>query len=222
MEAKTSQSAPSRKKRVAKILVNIFFGFCLLVLAGAATLTIMAKQSGGPVLVAGHQPFLVTTGSMEPTYRVDGFVVIRDGGFDSVVVDDVVAFSAAGLRDKTAVHRVIEIIDDGGERQFVTKGDNNKKPDGATVTRDNYVGMAVWNTNLTADFLQALSRPGGWLAVVVLPIAALILLYFAVRWLVGSSKTWQGKGLAVTIVLFAASAAIFASYLLQAGWPTNF
>jgi len=138
-------SRPRRKKvrgvrRVVLILSDIFFALCLLALALAIGLTAMAKKSGQAVEVAGFRPFMIATGSMEPVFQVDGLVITHADNFDKVQVGDVVAFKAEGLKGQPALHRVVAISGEGQSKQFIVKGDNNPHPDGAPVTRDNYIG----------------------------------------------------------------------------------
>jgi len=212
----------SRKKRVAMIIADVFFALCLLTLAAAVGVTAMAKKSGQAVEIAGYRPFMIATGSMQPTFQIDGLVFTHNDSFDSVKVGDVVAFKAAGLKGQPALHRVISIDGSGESKQFIVQGDNNPHPDGAPVTRDNYIGRAVWNTNLTATFFNELHAPGGFWRVIVLPLAILILLYLAIRWLVGSSAGWRGKGLAIAAVILMLGASCFFSYYLYTSKQTDY
>lgn len=174
------------KSRIGLIITNLFFGFSIMILACAITLTVLAKKSGEAVSIVGFRPFIVASGSMEPTYRVNGLVIVHNDNFDDIKVDDVVAFRSKGLGGKPALHRVVAVLGEGDQKNLVTKGDSNQEPDGTTVDKDDYMGRAVWHTNLTAVYFSILQQPAGWIRAIVLPILILILLYFAVRWLAGS------------------------------------
>ncbi len=202
---------PSSHHRIWSVVSNLFFAVCLVVLVGAIGLTFAAKNRGESITVAGYQPYLVATASMEPTFAVDGLVVTRTDDFAKVRVGDVVAFRAAGLNGKTALHRVIAIDND---RLFV-KGDNNAHPDGASVTRENYIGRVTFHTNITAMFFQTLRRPGGLAFAVILPVAILILVYVGARWIIGDADNWRGKSFATCVVVMLVAGSLFASYTLS-------
>jgi LPXTG-site transpeptidase (sortase) family protein len=140
--------------------------------------------------------------------------VTRADDFTSVKIGDVVAFRAAGLKGEAALHRVIAISGGGSEAKLYVKGDNNPQADGAPVTKDNYIGRAVFNTNLTAGYIAILNSPGGKLKAIVLPTILLLLLYFGARWLIGSASNWRSKGLAIAIVILLISASVLLSYTL--------
>jgi len=181
----------------------------MIMLLAAIFITARARQSGEAVSIGGFRSFVVATGSMEPSFRVDGLVIVRGGGFERVAVGDVVAFNAEGFGGQTALHRVVAVLEMNGERRFIVQGDNNHNPDGAAVTMENYIGRVVWNTNVTASYLEVLRRPWGWMFAVALPLMAIILLAVAIRLLMGSVNTWQGKALIISTLVFVASAILF-------------
>ncbi len=140
------------KRRVRSIVANVFLAACGLVLLLAVGVTLLAKKSGEPVSVFGFQPYVLASESMAPDYKKGGLVLARQGDIAEVEVGDVVAFRAAAMSNEPALHRVVEINGEGAERQLVVKGDNNQLADGAPVTAENYLGRAVWHSNLTAIF----------------------------------------------------------------------
>ena|GEM_PF-2147459 len=217
-EGKKTKEKKRRKKRGRRkiiIVADVFFGLCLLVLLGAIWLTVQVRKTEEAVVVGGYRPFIIATGSMEPTLRINGLVITRYDDFDDVEIGDVVAFMARGLHGKPALHRVIDIEGEGENKQFVVKGDNNPNPDGAAVTKQNYIGRAIANTNLTASYFNILyHQPHGKLKAIVLPMVMLGLLYLAVIWLVGSRKKWQSKSMAAAATVFMVSTAIFLSYTI--------
>jgi signal peptidase I len=208
--------APPRKRhRAAMIVADVFFAVCILIFAGAIFLSVQAKKSGEAVEVAGWRPYLIATGSMLPTYQINGLVITHDDNFDDAKVGDVVAFSAAGLNGQPALHRVMAISGDGANKQLWVKGDNNQHPDGAPVTRQNYLGRAKFNTNLTAWFVTEIHKPGGWIRAVLIPLLILILIYVGARWFITAQMTWRGRVMALSLAVFLLSAALLFSYTLS-------
>jgi len=202
------------KRRLFNILTGVFLTICILILTGAVYAAIHAKKSDEAVSVAGYQPYMIATGSMEPTFQVKGLVFIHDGGFEKVKVGDVVAFKAEAFEGQTALHRVVAVISTGEETQFIVKGDNNPYPDGAAVTLNNYIGRVVWHTNITSAYFNILHRKWGFAAAIILPIAVIILIVLATRWLTGSCKSWQGKTFIISVIIFIISTAVFTAYFI--------
>ncbi|MCL2869408.1 signal peptidase I [Candidatus Saccharibacteria bacterium] len=214
----------SKNHRAVKIIANVFFGLCLLILIFAIVVSYQAKKSNKAVEIMGWRPYLIATGSMEPTFAINGLVLTHQDTFSSAKIGDVVSFSAAGLNGQAALHRVVaitctdktETADDCStkDRQLWVKGDNNPHPDGAPVTSKNYLGRAHFNTNMTAWWIGEIQRPNGWLRAILLPMILLILIYVSARWLIAAPITWRGKLIALSLVIFLVSASILASYTL--------
>jgi len=88
------------------------------------------------------QPALVGSGSMEPKMYAGDVVIIAKVPADNVELGDIIQFRVPeGI---TIMHRVIEIqeTEDGG-KLFITKGDDNDKPDLEPVMPENVVGKTV-------------------------------------------------------------------------------
>lgn len=88
--------------------------------------------------LCGITPYVVLSGSMEPTIKTGSLCFInKHSKYEKIKEKDIIAFKM----DKTLVtHRVDEINDEG----FITKGDNNDIQDGSLVTKDNFVGKNIF------------------------------------------------------------------------------
>ena len=181
-----------------KILSNILLVFAVIVFLLAVVFVFFGDKNE-ELYIFGYKPFIVATGSMEVQYMTHSLVVIQQGGYDEVQVDDAIAFRSEAIGQQLAFHRVISISDEG----FITKGDNNPNTDGLLVTRDSFIGHEVFHTNWTAYYMQALNGPYGILRMVVLPILALIMLfvgmYFFSRW---KADKWLKRFIIAGTLLF--------------------
>lgn len=84
----------------------------------------------------GVTPYVVLSGSMEPTYHV-GSLIFVDEDFDKIEVNDSITFY---MNSNTLVtHRVIEI--DEEKQLYTTKGDANNTADFKPVAYNNIVGV---------------------------------------------------------------------------------
>ncbi len=88
--------------------------------------------------IFGITPYVVLSGSMEPTIKTGSLCFInKHAKYEDIKEKDIVAFR---LGEETLVtHRVVSI----NETEFVTKGDNNDEEDGATK-KEYYVGKNIF------------------------------------------------------------------------------
>jgi signal peptidase I len=100
---------------------------------------ISSKASGGEPNILGYQLKTVLSGSMEPKIQTGSIVAIKPGGdMTRFQKGDVITFLK---NDRTMVtHRVLETVSQGGQTQYITKGDNNDFPDKEPVLAENVVG----------------------------------------------------------------------------------
>lgn len=87
----------------------------------------------------GIRPFVVSGFSMKPTFVAGDLVLITRVDPRQVEVGDVIQFQRAG---PYVVHRVIAIQEQGGQRVFITQGDNNNMAD-EPVTQSMVTGKVV-------------------------------------------------------------------------------
>jgi len=134
-------------KKFWSIVGTIFLIFSIIVLIFCIYVAVRTKQTGQDMYILGYKPYMISTGSMEPTLKVRGLVVIKEIPYENIKVDDIISFVPEEMPDKSVCHRVVEITDEG----FVTKGDNNFKNDMGLVTKDEYKGKLVFHSNIYAN-----------------------------------------------------------------------
>lgn len=91
------------------------------------------------LFIFGIRPYVVLSGSMEPTFKTGSLCVINQNvKYKNIKEKDIIAFK---LNDGTLVtHRVYKKTNDG----LQTKGDNNKSIDSVIITEKNYVGKNIF------------------------------------------------------------------------------
>lgn len=91
----------------------------------------------------GVTPYVVLSGSMEPTYHVGSLIFVNED-FEKIEVGDPITFY---LNSTTLVtHRVIGI--DEEQMLYTTKGDANNTADFKPVSYNNIVGVPVFTIPL--------------------------------------------------------------------------
>ena len=114
--------------KVIKGLINVL-----------TTLIIVVGVTFIGLYLCGITPYVVLSGSMEPTIKTGSLSFInKHAKYEKIKENDIIAFK---MNDKTLVtHKVIKITDNG----FETKGDANNNKDGVLVTKDNFVGKNIF------------------------------------------------------------------------------
>ena len=131
----------------------------------------------------GIQPFVVETGSMQPTIQAGSISFVNiHVKYDEIKENDIIAFeSSNGAR---VTHRVINITEEG----FETKGDSNNKSDGISTTKSNYIGKNVFSIPEAGKFVKFIQTTVG--KIVLVTIIVILLL---VGFLIGDDKKSKKK-----------------------------
>ena len=139
-----------------------------------AVIVLLAVLLAG-VRVFGLTPYVVLSGSMEPTYHVGSLVYVEKVDYRDIQVGDPITF-VLDENLTVATHRVIAISEDG--EYFTTQGDANDAPDGAPVWYKNLVGRPVFTIPYLGYFSNWITNPPGmYIGFTVL--AVIILMLFA-------------------------------------------
>ena len=125
----------------------------------------------GGVRLLGFTPYGVTSGSMEPKYKVGSVVYVRHVDTNTLKEGDVITFRIS--EDELATHRIIKVERTADGLQFWTKGDANSISDGSPVLEENVVGKVYFTVPFLGVFAGFLEGVRGK---VIIVLGALILL----------------------------------------------
>lgn len=126
--------------------------------------------------IGGILPLIVLTDSMAPEIMSGDIIICQQTDPESIGVgDDISFFDPAGNGTSIVTHRVIEIVEEDGQKYFRTKGINNNTEDRVLVPMDKLVGRYIDvrfpGAGHIALFMQ--STPG-LIVCVVVPIILLV------------------------------------------------
>lgn len=88
----------------------------------------------------GFQPRVVASGSMRPALDVGDMAVIAEAEPGEIRIGDVIQYRRDGV---TILHRVVEIVEEGGSMRLRTKGDANDAPDPYPVPQVQVTGRLI-------------------------------------------------------------------------------
>jgi len=121
-------------------------------------------------------PLIVLTDSMYPEIKSGDVIVCREVDPEDIEVGDVISFyDPAGNGTSVVTHKVIEIIEEDGERLFRTRGTNNNTDDRLPVHEDKviaeYTGTRIPVAGNIAIFMQSTA---GLIVCVIVPIVLFV------------------------------------------------
>lgn len=130
------------------------------------------------VRVVGLQPYVVLSGSMEPTYHVGSLIYVKSVDYKDLKVGDPITYMVS--QDTVVTHRIIEVLvdeEDPNTIRYFTQGDANDVPDGMSVHYKNIIGKPVFSIpylGYVSNYIQ--NPPGSYVSIAA--GALLILLVF--------------------------------------------
>ena len=119
------------------------------------------------VRLIGLKPYVVLSGSMEPSYQVGSLIYVKSVDYKTLKVDDPITFMAG---DSTVVtHRITEVLidpEDPDTIRYFTKGDANDEPDSSSVHYKNIIGKPLFSVpylGYVSNYIQ--NTPGRYVAI---------------------------------------------------------
>ncbi len=163
-----------------KILTIVGIVMCVIlipILIINCTLLVKGYTNSDEVpTIGGLAPMIVLTESMYPLFGGGDLIFVRTANPEDIEVNDVITFfDPAGNGTSVVTHRVMEVINQDGNIEFVTKGDANNSEDRLAVPENKligtYTGFHIPGAGSVAMFMQTTA---GLVICVVLPILLLV------------------------------------------------
>lgn len=145
-------------------------------LVGAVAL--LAVLLGGVRLI-GLSPYVVLSGSMEPTYQTGSLIYVKKVDPFTLKTGDVITFMMNA--DTVATHRIAGVVPDEEDStvvRFRTKGDANEFEDATLVHYKNVIGTPVFSIPYLGYLAGYISQPPG-MYIGLTALCIVILLMFA-------------------------------------------
>jgi len=175
--AKEPQEQPTKLHKALTIVGIVLCVILIPMLIINCTLIIKSFINKDEVPnIGGVLPLIVLTDSMADEIMSGDIIICQQTDPETIVVgDDIAFFDPAGNGSSIVTHRVIEIVEEDGQKFFRTKGINNNTEDRVLVPMDKlvgkYTGIRIPGAGHIALFMQ--STPG-LIVCVVVPIILLV------------------------------------------------
>ena len=122
----------------------------------------------------GWKPFIVLSGSMETQISVGDIVVVKEVDTKDLKKGDIIAFKN---NDIVITHRIDDvIIDETGNKKYVTKGDNNNTQDEGYVLPEQIEGVFQFKVSRLGNLAIFIQTPVGMIVCLSVPILLLVII----------------------------------------------
>lgn len=160
-----------------KFIGDFLFIIFIAIVLVAIVYGIYTKKNGNNGYVPIVSAYVIVSPSMVPTINVRDAVIAYRPAVSSLKKGDIITFTSTDARYSglTVTHRILGItLGDDGQIAFKTKGDNNTSPDEALVLGSNIYGKVFFVVPWLGYLQVFLTKPYGWLLLVVLPCLIII------------------------------------------------
>lgn len=160
-------------KKAAEILLSVLLWAIILIMALFTFTTLATKDDRSVSRVAGFTPLIVQSQSMAPTFNEGDLIIIKKVDTSKLNKGDIITFHTI-INNEYALntHRIENIAENGGIRNYTTKGDNNAIADTHIISDGDIVGKYVTRLPAVGRLMNFLSGSTGFLLVIVLPMLA--------------------------------------------------
>lgn len=124
--------------------------------------------------IAGLVPYIVTSGSMSPTFAAGSLIYVKAAAPEEIQVGDPITYR---LESSVVTHRVVGI--DAENRLFYTKGDANEEADFSPVSFGRLIGKPALHIPLLGYFSYYVATPFGLFILIGVGLFVLALRLFS-------------------------------------------
>ena len=158
-------------KTIGKIVKILFFIIATPILILSLIIMIKARIYPDKVPdVFGYKPMIVLSGSMETSIYTGDLVFVKMVDTNILKEDDIIAFR--NETNTVTTHRIVELVNENGNKLFRTKGDNNNTEDAKLVLANEVEGVYVFKISGLGNVLMFLKEPK---SLIILLLATLVL-----------------------------------------------
>ena len=165
--------------KVIKKVITVL-GLILFIVIMTLSITIVYKSYSEPdkiPAVFGWKPFIVLSGSMEDTIMPGDLILTKEIDTLELKKGDVISFRTN--KYTVITHRIIDIVEDEGERKYYTKGDNNDTADSNIVCNNQIEGIYRYRIPKLGNIAIYLQKPIGIIICIAVPLIIILIAQLA-------------------------------------------
>lgn len=164
-------------KNILKKLVSALVVLIIVVELLIIGVVIYFRTTGGVPTVFGYNFYVIISPSMEPEICVGDVIISKQYEGQPLQADQVITYlgKEGSLKNKIITHKIISVKETETGLEIITKGVANNSPDPA-ITEDDVISVMVAKTLLISFVYSLVSSPIGFIALIIIPLGALIVL----------------------------------------------
>lgn len=154
-----------------KLVRTIIYALIIVAIYNILIVSITSILNKTGKSMFGYRAYIITTDSMKPNISQGDIIIIKETEEEKLKIDDIITFRK---NNKLITHRIIEIeTDEDGNKQYVTKGDNNNIEDLEKVSYQEIEGKKIVKIPVLGKVVMLLQDE-----VYIILIAIIILLIY--------------------------------------------
>lgn len=158
------------KNIIKKVLNTIYYLFLTVIIIAIASIVYnKIKYPESPLTIFKYQIYVDLTDSMIPDLHASDIIITKKCSEEELNVGDIITYREGNV---TITHRIIEKINNDGNIQYKTKGDNNSAIDDKLITYNDIEGKYFFKIPYLGFFL--IDR----ISLVLIVLLIIILIFF--------------------------------------------
>lgn len=175
---KFDENSIINRKKKAKTIKLLLLILLIIILYNIIIVGISSVNRNEEWNIFGYKAFIITSGSMSPKIDIGDVIIIKGVSQDEINTDDIITYKRDN--EQTTTHRVINIIEENGQKQYITKGDNNKVGDEQQISFAQIEGKVILTIPYLGTLIEFLEDKMVIL-ILILIILIILLIYISIN-----------------------------------------
>ena len=164
----------SLTKKILKLAGNLIFSLVLVLMIVLLLFVVQSRLADTMPIIAGHQIYVVLSGSMSPTFNTGSIVVVSMTEASSIEKGDIITYIDPEDSNVIVTHRV-RGINTEPSLSFTTRGDANDADDLYKVPAENLIGRVRYFVPYVGYVVSFSQTREGVLSLILVPSLIIII-----------------------------------------------
>ena len=175
-----------KRRSIHNRIKKIIFIFVIIMLYNITLLSISYIDKFETPNNYNYKAYVITTKSMEPEIKKDDVIIIKKCKESELNIGDIITFKANG---EIITHRIVGVDENGEEKKYITKGDNNNAEDATLISFKEVEGKKVLTIRYLGKIMNSL-KDG---IVIILVVLIFLITYLNKMEMKEKSETRRAK-----------------------------
>lgn len=171
---KVEKVEKGKLKKIMGILNNVLVAILAIIIIFFVYFMFQGIRNNEVPTILSHQLYIVRSNSMSPTFETGSLLFVRILDPELIEEGDIITYKRTQEALPTT-HRVVEVLSEQGELQFVTRGDANNVNDPNPLDANDLVGRVSWYVPYLGFALGFASTRQGIFVLMVVPASIIII-----------------------------------------------